>query len=320
MSEKQHTVAIGAFVMGALLIAVTTIIFALGTGFGQERSKVVMVFEGSVKGLSVGAPLALRGVQIGQVTDIELILDSETVELIMLVEAEFRGENVRRTGASTESLTEELISRGLRAQLNTQSLLTGLLYIQLDFHPGSEIVLADIDSPYLQIPTIPTELEQIQRELASIDLAKVASDLEATAAGLSTFVGSEGFQSLPQDLQAALTSVSGLSDQLRLQVASTGPKLDSVLDGAADTFGTANDELPKLAALIKRNMEVLEHAILAFENGMREIEGLVQHDSETVYELNRALRELSQAGRAMQLLGKTLEEQPDALIRGRSGE
>ena len=320
MSEKQSTVAIGAFVVGALLIAVTTVIFALGTGFGAERSKVVMVFEGSVKGLSVGAPVALRGVQIGQVTDIELILDSETVELIMLVEAEFRSENVRRTGTSTESLTEELISRGLRAQLNTQSLLTGLLYIQLDFHPHSKAVFADIDSPYLQIPTIPTELERLQRKLESIDFAKVAGDLEATAAGLNTFVSSEGFQALPTDLQATLASVTELGDLLKLQVASTGQKLDTVLDGAAVTVDTANAELPKLAVLVNRNLEVLEEAILAFETGMREVEGLVEHDSTTVYELNRALKELSQAGRALQLLAKTLEEQPDALIRGRSGE
>ena len=157
MSDKPNTMAIGAFVTGALLIAITTVIFALGSGFGRDSSTVVMVFEGSVKGLNVGAPVALRGVQIGQVTDIELILNADTVELIMLVEAEIRSENVRRTGTTTESLTEELISRGLRAQLNTQSILTGLLYVQLDFHPDSEINLAPIDSPYLQIPTIPTE-------------------------------------------------------------------------------------------------------------------------------------------------------------------
>ncbi len=320
MSEKHSTVAIGAFVTGALLIAVATVIFALGTGFGSERSKVVMVFEGSVKGLQVGAPVALRGVQIGQVTDIELILDADTVELIMLVEAEFRSENVRRIGTSTESLTEELISRGLRAQLNTQSLLTGLLYVQLDFHPGSEIVLADIDSPHLQIPTIPTELERLTRKLESIDFAKVAGDLETTAAGLSTFVSSEGFQTLPGKLQAMLASATELSEQLGRQVASTGPKLDGVLDGAAVTFETTNRELPALAELAKRNMAVLEEAILAFESGMREVESLVEHDSTTIHELNRALRELSQAGRALRLLVKALEEQPDALIRGRDGD
>ena len=70
MSEKPHTVAIGAFIVGALLIAISGLIFIGGSGFGSDRNKVFMVFDGSVKGLSVGAPVALRGVQIGQVTDI----------------------------------------------------------------------------------------------------------------------------------------------------------------------------------------------------------------------------------------------------------
>ncbi len=320
MSEQQHSVAIGAFVLGALLIAVTTVIFMLGTGFGSERSKAVMVFEGSVKGLNVGAPVALRGVQIGQVTDIELILDSDNVELIMLVEAEFRDENVRRVGTNTESLTEELISRGLRAQLNTQSLLTGLLYVQLDFHPESPINLAAIDSPYLQIPTIPTELERLTRKLESIDFAKVAGDLESIAAGLNTFVASEEFQSLPVRLQDTLASITRLSDQLGDQVASSGPRLDRLLDNAGDTAAAANAEIPRMAELINRNMALLEGAIAAFEEGMRELENLVQQDSSTVYELNRALRELSSAGRALQQLGRTLEEHPEALLRGKQGD
>ena len=320
MSEKPHTVAIGAFVVGALLIAISTIIFALGTGFGKERSTVVMVFEGSVKGLTIGAPVALRGVQIGQVTAIELILDADTVELIMLVEAEIRGENIRRTGTNAESLTEELISRGLRAQLNTQSILTGLLYIQLDFHPNSKLILAEIDSPHLQIPTIPTELERLTRKLESIDFAKIASDLEATASGINAFVTSESFQELPAQLQDTLSSVTGLSKQLQVQLSSTGPRLNAVLDGAATTVDTANTELPKLAELITSNLEVLKAAIQAFEDGMDGVEKLVDHDSATVYELNRALRELSQAGRALQQLGRALEEQPESLIRGRTGE
>ncbi len=320
MSEKPQAVAIGAFVIGAFIIAVTAVIFLVGTGLGGARNTVVMVFEGSVKGLTVGAPVALRGVEIGQVTDIELILDSETVELIMLVEAEIRGENIRQRGASTGNLTEELIARGLRAQLNTQSLLTGLLYIQLDFHRDSEIRLANIESPYLQIPTVPTELERLTREIESIDFAKLANDLGKTAEGMASFVNNQGFQELPQDLKATLASVTELSDQLQTQLKSTGPKLDRALDSTAATVDTAKIELSKLAGLIEGNMQALEQAIKAFDSGMQEIEGLVEHDSATIYQLNKALKELALAGRALQLLAKSLEEQPEALIRGRKGE
>jgi paraquat-inducible protein B len=134
MGNKANSAAIGAFIVGALAIAVAALLYISGSGWGQERSKVVMVFDGSVKGLSVGAPVALRGVQIGQVTEINLILDTDTIEIIMLVEAEIETGNVTRRGDSEGNFTDELIARGMRAQLNSQSLLTGLLYIQLDFN------------------------------------------------------------------------------------------------------------------------------------------------------------------------------------------
>ena len=193
MSDKPHAVAIGAFVVGALLIAISVVLFFLGSGF-SDREKIIMVFDGSVKGLNVGAPVALRGVQVGQVTDIEIILDADTLELIMLVEADFRSDNIRRRGKSSADLTEELIQRGLRAQLNSQSLLTGLLYIQLDFHTGSKLVLADIDSPHVQFPTIPTDLERITRKLQDLDFGKLANNLESATEGINTLVNSTAFQ------------------------------------------------------------------------------------------------------------------------------
>ena len=122
MSDKPHTVAIGAFVIGASLIAIATLLFLLGSGFGRKET-VVMAFDGSVKGLNVGAPLALRGVKVGEVTDIEVVLDSANANVIMVVEANFDADNIRRKGISDADLAEELIARGLRAQLNIQSLL-----------------------------------------------------------------------------------------------------------------------------------------------------------------------------------------------------
>lgn len=318
MSEKPHTVAIGGFVVGALLIAVTIVIFALGSGFGQQREKVIMVFDGSVKGLVIGAPVTLRGVQIGQVTGIELSLDSETVELIMLVEAELSGKNIRRLGNSSNNITDDLISRGLRAQLKTQSLLTGLLYIHLDFHPEREANLAEIDSDYTQIPTIPTELELLAREVEEIDVAQLAGNLQAAVEGLSAFVTDERFLALPVTLQSTLSSVSSLSDQLQTQLTASAPKLDRALESAASTLAGAEEELPKISALAEQSMQSLDQAIAAFERSMSNIDHLVAPDSATTYQLNKALRELSLASKAIQQLALTLNEQPESLLRGKS--
>lgn len=319
MSEKPHTVAIGAFVLGALLIALSIALFLLGSGFGKTE-KVVMVFDGSVKGLNVGAPVALRGVEVGQVTDVEVLLDTNNVDLLMVVEATINEENIHLKGTSGENLREEMVRRGLRAQLNTQSLLTGLLYIQLDFHPGSELKLADIDSPYFQFPTVPTDLERITRKLQDIDPSKLLDNLESIGKDINNVLSSAEFQALPASLARALESLTRLSEQLQQQIASSGPKLDTVLDEAANTVASANTELPRLSALVQSNLEVLDEAIKGFETTMSGIDDMVSSDSETVYRLNKALQEVARAGRSLQSLAATLENQPEALLRGKSGD
>lgn len=317
MSSKPHTVAIGAFVFGAILIAITIVIFALGSGFGQQREKVVMVFDGSVKGLVIGAPVTLRGVQIGQVTNLELMLDADTIELIMVVEAEISEKNIRRLGSNPEKVTDDLIARGMRAQLKTQSLLTGLLYIQLDFHPDKPAVFVDLKSEHVQIPTIPTDLELLTRQIEDIDLARLAGKLQGIIDGLNTLATSESFQTLPARLQDSLASVTALSDELRTQVAASGPKLDKVLDGAAVTVAGANTELPKLSSLVEGNLKVLNGAIAAFEQTMTNVDSLVAPGSATAYQLNKALRELTLASRAIQELANLLDRQPESLLRGK---
>ena len=319
MSEKPHSLAIGAFVVGALLIILATILFLLGSGFGQ-REKVIMVFDGSIKGLNVGAPVALRGVQVGQVTKIEVILDSDNLEFIMLVEADLDEGRIRRRGSVEEDLTEELVARGMRAQLNTQSLLTGLLYIELDFYPNTEIKLADVESPYYQFPTIPTSFEQLAQKLQDIDLGAVVEDLQEIAEGVDKLVNSADTQALPGELAAAMESLTALSEELRKQVASTGPKLDTVLDEAAVTVASANEDLPRIADIVEANLAVLEKAIVAFERTLVSVDGLVSTDSATMYELHKALQEMTRAGRSLQSLARTLEEQPEALLRGKSGD
>jgi paraquat-inducible protein B len=319
MSDKSQPIAIGAFVIGASLIAITTVLFLLGSGFG-EKEKIVMVFDGSVRGLNVGAPLALRGVTIGEVTDVDLILDADTGSVTIVVEADLEEKNIRKTGNKDIDPTEELIERGLRAQLTSQSLLTGLLYVELDFHPGSALNLADIESPAIQIPTIPTNFERFTKKLQEIDVQKLAEQIDSIADSINHLVTSEEFQNLPVNATDALGSVQDLSSQLQDQLASTGPKIDTVLDEAAETVASANSELPRLTTLIEENLKVLEGAIIAFEQGMTGIDGLVSPDSMTLYQLNNALKEITRAGRSLQSLATTLEEQPESIIKGRSGD
>lgn len=320
MSNTSNSVSIGAFVLGAVVIAVAGILFVNGTGIGQDRTTVVMVFDGSVKGLSVGAPVALRGVQIGQISDIDVIFDTDTIDIIMFVEAEIREENIKRRGDSEGDFIEEMIARGLRAQLNTQSILTGLLYVQLDFHPNSDLVLAQTQSPYTQIPTIPTDLQRLSREFESINFSQVADDLTSLSHGLKMFVLNEDFQKMPTDLNRTLAAVETMSTRLSEQLKVSGPRFGALVDKAALTLDAAQMEIPKLSKSAQETLVNLNSALESVNGAVGEIDHLVSDDSSTRYELNNALHELALAGRAMQLLAKTLEEQPEAILRGKREE
>lgn len=320
MTEKPQSAMIGAFIVGALLITISAIILVSKSGFGSRSDKVVMVFDGSVKGLTLGAPVALRGVQIGQVTDIELILNTDSIDLTMVVEAELNDENFRRVGSNASDLTEDLIESGLRAQLNSQSILTGLLYIQLDFHPNSEIRLIDIDSEYTQIPTIPTELERFALEFQKIDFAKLAADITSITENIDRFVSNEGFQELPSDLRASLASLDTMTAQLTSVLQANGPKLEQLLDTSTQTMTEVRTEIPQLSASAQTTLQELDTAAAAFEQAMQGVTEVISDDSSTRYQLDIALKEIASASRAIQLLARTLEERPDALIRGKNEE
>lgn len=319
MGERKHSVLIGSFVVGSLLIVLAGAVVIGSTGFGGQQQRVVMVFEGSVKGLTLGAPVALRGVEIGQVTDIQLLLSTDKADIIMQVEAELSERNVLLVGEGMDasSLIPYLIDNGLRAQLNMQSVLTGLLYVQMDFHPDTVATLPEVTSPHTQIPTIPTELELLRRTLQSIDYARIAQDIGNIAGSLNTLTETEAFQALPGDLQQTLASLAQAGDGLTDAMAGLRPEMTSVLAEARGVLQQVKTDLPGLTSSAGSGLRRLDSALLATEQAMQSLGDQVDAGSPTLYQLNTTLKELADASRALQSLARMLEEHPDALLRGR---
>jgi len=143
----------------------------------QNTLKYVMYFNGSVRGLTVGAPVQLRGIPIGKVTDINLELDKKTAEIHIPVIVELEPERIiaihNLNHISDKDIMAQLINKGLRAQLQTGSLLTGQLLVDLDFHPKSKIVLSHNHSVYPEFPTTASSLDQFTHS-ANIIMDKVA--------------------------------------------------------------------------------------------------------------------------------------------------
>ncbi len=306
--------------MGAVVVAVAGALFFAGGGLGQTRSKVVMVFDGSLRGLSIGAPIALRGVTIGQVTDIDLILDASHAAVTMEVVGEIDPTSMRVEGSVPEDLGEELVARGLRAQLNSQSLLTGLLYVQLDFHPQTEAEYVPTLAPYPQIPTIPTELEQLRQSLQSIDYHAIAENVDRIASGLDTLLNSEDMQALQGSLRNSLDALKLASTSLDTTLKTSGPTLERLLDEGQTTLAEFNGQLPDLTARLSGTLDGLDTAIGNAATALERLDAAAAPDSAPRRQLAQTVQELALAARALRSLARSLEEHPEALLRGRGSE
>ena len=140
MSKQANKTLIGAFVVGAVALAVIgVLVFSSGEFFTEKRT-FVMYFEGSVKGLDEGAPVIFRGVRIGSVTNIILRADPNDLSITIPIFVEIEPERFEMGGSrkhSPEETSRILIQRGLKAELEMQSLVTGKLIVALDFFPDT---------------------------------------------------------------------------------------------------------------------------------------------------------------------------------------
>ena len=162
----------------------------------KNTLRYVMFFNGSVRGLIEGAPVQLRGIPIGKVIDISLELDEKTAEIRIPVLVELEPERITQVNnlpeVNDKDMMQKLIDKGLRAQLQTGSLLTGQLLVDLDFHPKSKIVLSTNNSSiYPEFPTTASSLDQfthsaqaIMEKIAKLPLEELSAEATNTLKSL----------------------------------------------------------------------------------------------------------------------------------------
>ncbi len=328
MSKPTNAVAVGAFVVGAFLILFAMLFLLSGDMFNRNIDRGLVVFDGSIKGLNVGAPVAFKGVPIGEVSGFDVVVDSETYEVLTPVLLRIDRTRVRSTNEDEEDsdvATGILVERGLRAQLQLQSLLTGLLYVQLDFYPGSEERYNaemlrsryDIEEDVIIVPTVPTDLERLTQGLQQLDLAELAKDVSELLNGIDKLVNDEDTQALPQQVTATLTAIEDLSRNLDAELEALSPDVSQLIASTSETMDTLNEDIPALSADADEVLKNLSRTLETAQQALNNMEHLLSDDSAVLYDLRKAANEMSAAGRSLQSLAETLETQPEALIRGK---
>jgi paraquat-inducible protein B len=309
-------------------MVIAILVFGSGRLFRQSRN-FVLYFDNSVNGLHVGAPVKLKGVEIGSVKDIRLALQKRPNVIKIPVIVEIDLEKLTSRGANPvvavnpEALRESIVNRGLRGQLEMESLVTGLLYVGIDFFPGTPIQLVqstDGDYKYPEIPTLPTSLEQakgvierIFKKLDEIDFKELGASLQATIKGIDRTVNSPEIESALRSLARVMPKV----DEAFVSFNKLANDVDGKFTSLSDNLEQTSDATRKAMKQAENTLKQTDAALKAAEGAMTNVKDVIDPESPTFYEIRKSLREVSAAARAVRLLGNYIERNPRALIFGK---
>jgi len=322
MSTKVSPTLIGAFVVGAVALIVIAILL-LGSGrlFRQTRD-FVLYFDNSVNGLRVGAPVKFKGVEVGTVKDIRLQLEkgAEVNKIPVIIEIDL--EKLTLRGATPQIAVDreafhKAVVDGFRGQLEMESLVTGLLYVALDFFPGTPINFVqqdNVNNKYPEIPTLPTSLEQakgavdrILNKLEEIDFKRLIDSLTKTSdeVGQLVRVNSPTVKSILQSVDQAMPQLRGAILDFRTLTATANNNVTNVSADLHQTLTAAHSAIEQIAATMKE----AETTIIS-------VRATIDPNSPTFYELTKSLREVSGAASSIRLLADSLDRNPQAVILG----
>jgi len=328
MSKQASSALIGGFVLGAVVLLISAVLVFSSSQFFTLKERFVVYFSGSLNGLSIGAPVKLKGVQIGTVTDIVVEYEGDKLGLMIPVYFEFEPDKVASVGKlrklPIEQRVEVLIKNGLRAQLAMQSLVTGQLYIELAFFPGTPVKLIEANSEVPEIPAIPSDTEEIKNtishlvtEIRRLPLQEISTTLLDAVRNINKVTGSEAFQHSAQAanemLQAAHRLIVHIDNKLDPMAAS----LESTLADTRKLLRRVDGQVRPLSASTKQTLIAVRTAMEQAEAAMTSMQNVTGETSPVYNDLSTALGEISKAARSLRVLADYLQRHPDSLIYGK---
>ena len=279
---------------------------ALEAVYSEERVPLRLEFSGSVRGLVPGSAVELRGIKIGEVKSVELQMDTlkRAISIPVIIEIEpqrFKVVGLDPNELEPYSITNELISNGLRARLDPGSFITGELVVSFVFNDDHSLDGLDMSTDPPTMPTVPSELDEltasvsgILRKIASLPLETIAEEMRGTVGAARNLIESPDLQQSIAGLNQAMVDLEGLMGEVRGEA---GPLIRSLRQTAAQA----------------------ERAIREATVLISSAEGTVGPESQLSYDMEQMMQELTSAARSVRVFADYLERHPEALLRGKQG-
>jgi len=331
MSKPVNKTLIGLFVVVAIILAIAAIALFGSGKLLANRPKVVMFFSGSVHGLTVGSPVEFQGVKIGEVSAISALFNTKTLSIVIPVYVEYDPDSLTVPGEPKSFLQKErysyingLIAKGLKAQLRVKSLVTGQLYVAVDFYPDKPLRLVGLETRYPEIPTIPSTSDVVMATLEKLPISEIADKLSKMASGLEKLVNSPDATESIKNLHVALRDIDVLARQIDAEIKPTAGSIRDTSSAARGAFAQAEKTLAlkegepgKIAAKIQETLGRVNSTLDEMQSTLASYNTIAERNANIGYSLDKSLQEIEAAARSIRSLADYLESHPEALVKGK---
>ena len=327
MSKQGNTTLIGSFVVGAIaLVGVSILIFAKQQMF-TEKDRYVVYFEGSVGGLKIGAPVKLKGVQIGNVTDIDVQFDTVMKKVLTPVFLEIDPNMVApaRDGSKQEFDIDTLIEYGLRAQLTLFNMMTGHLYIEVDFLPDTPVRLVGSHSNIPEIPVVPSNSEEIQHtvtkvisDVRELPLREMFNSLLKTVVQIEKLVTSDELTASAENLVRTISRIERLVSRVDSKIDPLSRQSVAVVKELRDLIQALNRQTDLLGSATNETLSATRKAADQFSATLVAVENSADPNSPLYTRIDDTLRDVSAAARSVKIMADTIQQHPESLVYGKA--
>lgn len=348
MAKQVSKTVIGGFVISSIAILIAGVIIFGGGEIFKKTDTYVMFFESSVKGLKVGAPVVLQGVEIGSVSSIIINADRDKMSFNIPVMIEVDPSLMVVKGKmdrDRHKWADKLIAKGLRAKLGLESIVTGQMMIELALLPDTPVRLTGLEPRYPEIPTVESAFEQFADKLKKLPIEELFDKILHAIDNIDKVIGSPELMQIVRKLSEAgdnlnivikdadrlVNNVDGEVKNLSKGIHSTLSDAQKALNNASGNIQAVSDDIRKLLKNADTQIQPISNkvqsALVSARKAMdqakttlADVDEFVGQKSDTRHKLNQALDEISTAAKSLRSLMDYLERHPEALLKGKGGK
>lgn len=321
MSKKINPTSIGLFIVTGVALGVAALLLFGSSKWFTHAREFIVYFDDSVNGLNEGAPVKFRGVTVGSVKRVMVRYNQATNDNAMPVILEIQDALIRERLEEADTVFSEgslmaRIKAGLRASLQTESLVTGVLYVDIRPNPKAPpAVFHQLEKRLPEIPTEPTDIQRLFDNLASLDVKSIETNLNSLLVRLDSTVGSLRMAEISHEITNLLASVNRLvtDPDLTNGLAGIRPTLDQYRELGA----RLTDQVDPLAYRLTNLLAGADRAVAQFRGAAENLRTLLAPESALRGGLDQTLTDLGAAAQSINALVDFLKRNPNAIIVGR---